>query len=180
VVNCEYAVQTPLAIRSLMPDAGDLLPEIRPLGKRTIDGVVDRRADRVRLRDLAEGLDVELRGWPCADGHRKIPLRNLLGSQSGLPLVVRVGGGAAGLEHVGQCRQSVLQTIVGRALHGLRVGQTCAGGIFLSRCVQQAIVGVRYLENDPAVGVVEREVRRERLGPRDVDAPGSPAESKTM
>jgi hypothetical protein len=53
-----------------------------------------------------------------------------------------------------------LQTRLGRLLYSLGVFQSRIGGFFLAFTVQKTIVGLHNLEDDLAMGIVEKKVCR--------------------
>src|SRR5260370_41377659 len=64
----------------------------------------------------------------------------------------------------------MVQTLFGRLLHRLRVGEIGSRGFFLARGIQELVVGLLDSVNYVAVCVIEREVRCQDLGFRSVDS----------
>src|SRR5260370_9853486 len=72
----------------------------------------------------------------------------------------------------------MVQTLFGRLLHRLRVGEIGSGGFFLARGIQELVVGLLNSVNHAAVCVIEREIRCQGLDFGSVDSAGPRAEVK--
>src|SRR5260370_28519996 len=72
----------------------------------------------------------------------------------------------------------MVQTVFGRLLHRLRVGEIGSGGFFLARGIQELVVGLLNSVNHAAVCVIEREIRCQGLDFGSIDSAGPRAEGK--
>lgn len=84
---------------------------------------------------------------------------NVFGAQYRLQLVACQRGRAAGFQYVRQSGQPLFQTFLRGLLYGFGIGQAGTGCNFLAGGIQQSIVSLLRLENDPSVGVIKRKVR---------------------
>src|SRR5882724_1702121 len=72
----------------------------------------------------------------------------------------------------------MVQTLFGRLLHCLRIGEICPGSFFLARGAQELVVGLLDSVNHFAVCVIEGEVRCQGFSFRGADSAGPRAEVK--
>src|SRR5260370_39509809 len=72
----------------------------------------------------------------------------------------------------------MVQTVFGRLLHRLRVGEIGSGGFFLARGIQELVVGLLNSVNHAAGCVIEREIRCQGLDFGSLDSAGPRAEVK--
>ena len=138
--------------------------------ERPVDLLFDTLVDRSGHRELIKRLDLNRGRCGCSNSSGQVAAGNLFRSQDGLKSIVGLRCGAARLENVRQCRQSVRQTFFGSLLHGLGVGQTRSRRILLPHCVQEPVVGFLYPVDYVSVCVVKCEIGRQKVRSRGVDA----------
>ena len=76
--------------------------------------------------------------------------------------------------HYAENLEPVLQAVLCRCLHGLRIQQTCLGRLLLSGGTEHAIIALLDLVYDASMRVIEAEISGQKFRAGGLDSGGAP------
>jgi len=155
------------------------IEQIGAFRKGALDRPIHRIFDGIRYGKPVERLGLDHNIGKIAQRRCQISPCDVLGAQYRLQFVARQRGRTAGFQYVRQSGQPLFQTFLRGLLDGFGIGEAGTGCNFLAGGIQQSIVGLLHLENDPAVSVVKRKVGGQCVRRSRAYSTGPPPKSKT-